>query len=289
MLTAVMALTIAVSGTLPNASAVFDVLLDTNFWCGARYWGVKNHQNDDPVASFGWPSSCVGPPFPYYGTGDYVKLRSAITRNSAPQWDISWAAAMQGTDPWGTTGNPIVMNGNFPHDSTKNYTLEVKWLWTNDQKPTNSDIRAFYLSDLWFKNPSNNKRLVIDFMVDRLAASGGNWVQQGSGGVGSFYYTPYCNKEGGIDTYHYNKVIHDSTTTAGQWNTVTRNINTDINNAFSHTYGTGGNGIACSSSSPGARSSYNLVDSETGIEVQATAVGGKGKAEGGFSKVRLSY
>lgn len=299
VLATIATLTVMVSGTIPQAAAVFEVVLDNPFNCGRKYFGIKNHQNDEGSSwAFTMPTTCVGPPpFAYYGDLEAVKLHSAITRNNATQWDIAWEAAIQSTNPWkpwaagADDTMPTTNNPNFLHDSTKFYNLQAKWVWTNDALPTNSNVRSFYLADLWFVNPTNGKRLVIDFMIDWLVydSTNGKWKQQSAGGTGGFYFTPFCKKIDGIDTYHYNVVIHDGTTTAGTWNTVNTNINDEINNAFSHTYGTGGGGPACTSSTTGGRSAYKVAALEAGIEVQATALGGKGKSEGGYSIARLYY
>ena len=95
--------------------------------------------------------------------------------------------------------------------------------------------------------------------------------------------------EGEIDVYHYNVVLDNVSHAMGQWADKDISINSYISDAFNHSYAVGGNGIACSQSVPGFRTSASLTDLESGIELLTGASGATGKVEGGYSMSDLYY
>lgn len=292
-------LVVALATTSIASAYALTVTLDKGLGCGKKNWGIKNHQNDETGQNtFGMHDNCTTVLNQYKGRNNNVKIHTGISGGVVE--DIAWQAIIQGTDPWGnsdTSGGALNHNtafDNLASDQTTDYQLKTQWVWTNDKKPatTTSNIKANYLTNIWFDNGAG-KVLVIDFMWDRLGNSNGNWVQEtisdqdtGADAPGTQYYVPFCKSEGGEIVYHYNVVLDNTSKTVNVWTEKTANIESYIANAFAHSYNMQS---GCSNSSPGTRGSYDIVDQETGIELQIFTAGHSGAVEGGYSFSELWY
>lgn len=303
---AIASLIFTVSGSgMPVAAAIFDVAIDYGIGCGHGYWGVKNYQNDNGFHDdfkFGKLKDCTDNPAEasWFGRDNYVKL--AVHNDGAKAEDIAWQAIIQGNDPWNcpncAADNFPPQNSytdNFPHDATKNYNLRVQWLWTNDLKPEASagadNLRAYMLTNLWFKSPNTNRIVVIDFLWDALSNNNGNWQQKSFidndlFATGTQYYDTFCRFDGTYHVYHYNVVLDNEARSANTWYEKVVNINTYIDDAFgSHYAQTDG----CSSNDPGARSFNEVLDIETGAEIWNRYASDYASFRGGYSFSELYY
>jgi hypothetical protein len=301
LMAAVMALVITVSGNaMPLAAAITDVVQDYGLGCGNRLWGIKDYQNRETGQwFFGKDSGCSTVLNTYYGRDNVAKIHTAM--NTGGQSDIiTWEAVIQGKDPWNTVGTPapVFSNANFPASSTNNYNLRAQWTWTTDKAPISANIKANYLTDLWFKN--GNNYLVIDFMWMQLKNNGsGTWMQvnpvpdyDGNSLNGVQYSNFFCSRELSADhvtyanVYHYNVLLENGVSHAKNlWAEKSANINSYISDAFNNSYSTSG---GCTASSPGLRSGYSITGVESGIELLGSA-GEQGRVEGGYSMTELSY
>lgn len=323
-----MILIISVSGTgMPFAAAITEKTLDPGLGTGNKYWGVK--ASNLPESNQYWfgktPSGGINPNHPsgYEGRTNVLFMHEFRTGDNTQQYAIEWQAAIQGKDPWGNNGANPGSNGIAPQSSNANfpapaspgspYNLKTQWLWTNDVKPLTDQINANYLTDLWFckVDASNNctsasDYVVIDFMWEQLSSTGnsGNWQQNivsdtnniFNPSPGTQYYNPYCNIETnrGVShhVYHYNIVVDNTSHGADAWNEKIANVDQYITDAFNHSYNSGGFG-GCSHWIPdgasGHRSSFSVVDQETGIEISAQNFGKSARVEGGISNSDLYY
>ncbi len=245
----------------------------------------------------------------YFGRNNTAVLVNRIDGVNDPVEDIAWQAASQGTSPWGWDGDdvqPQISNGNYPViGANKNFNLKTQWVWSNDLLPdsASSNIKANYLTDIWFRHSTDpNKVLVIDFMWDRLEVntSTGQWKQGSISGdsdtstTSQQYYNPFCRKTDTKDVYHYNVVIDNTTNlSAGTWKEITANINNYINEAFNDTYVEKNPSNPCSSltisGGSASRSSWNVIDQETGIELQIFTQNHGGRVKGAYSFSELWY
>ncbi len=292
-----------------DAASATTVTLDKGFGCGPKNWGVKNFQNEQTGSnSFGRDASCNQVAL-YKGRNNTAVLVNRIDGVSDPVNDIAWQAASQGTSPWGWDGDdvsPNIANGNYPvSGANKNFNLKTQWVWSNDLLPdsSSSNIKANFLTDIWFQKASDsNKVLVIDFMWDRLGvnAADGKWKQESigtdsdTGTPGTQYYDPFCRKTGTKDVYHYNIVIDNTTTlSADTWKEITQNINSYVDDAFNHSYAEKDPGNPCSSltisGGSGSRSSWNVLNQESGIELQIFTANNGGRVKGAYSFSELWY
>jgi hypothetical protein len=132
---------------------------------------------------------------------------------------------------------PTSPSTSFPSSTANNYSLKLQWVWTNELKPSSSipddHMRVYMLTDVVLRHKTDtNKFIVIDFLTDALKSSNGNWVQlsisdQDSGigaPYGDQYYQTFCKVVGGKTIYHYNAILHNSTTTANMWQDKTFSI-----------------------------------------------------------------
>ena len=219
------------------------------------------------------------------------------------KYGIAWSTIYQGTTPWDENadddGGAVYDNPAFPLDSdqTTDYNLKTQWVWTQDESPNNDNdpVYANYLTNLWFvwDKPGPGKYLlVIDFLWDQLEEDGytGNWKQRHISDQdympGVQYYDIYCEKPSEDTIYHYNVVLDNTSTTAGTWNEKTANIERHIANAFAYPYD---KTKGCTDSTPGSRSNFDIVNQESGIEVQAQEAGATGTAKGAYSFSELWY
>lgn len=305
MLVAVVVIAISMYGV--EAASAVTVTLDKGIGCGPKYWGVKNFQNEQTGSnSFGRDANCNHVAY-YFGRNNTAVLVTRIDGVSDPVQDIAWQAIIQGTDPWGFDGDdtqPQVSNGNFNTlTAEKNFNLKTQWVWSNDLLPNSasSNIKTNYLTNLWFQKSSDaNKVLVIDFLWDRLGVNSidGKWKQESVGSdqdpaSGLQYYDPFCEKIGTKDVYHYNIVLDDTTNLlAGTWKELTPNINSYINDAFNQVYTQKNPLTPCSSTGIGGsstRSSWKVIDQETGIELQIFTANNGGRVKGAYSFSELWY
>lgn len=317
-----LALIVAASGTgMPLAAALPQKTIDPGFGCGNNWWGVK--ASALPESNMFWfgkkPNCTVDPAHPtgYKGRTNVLFIHEFRPGDSSQQFATEWQAGIQGADPWGNRGsldngiNPLVTNTNFPAPATPNYNLKAQWLWTNDVRPLTDQINANYLTNLWLVN--SNSYMVIDFVWMQLTSTGnnGNWQQKiytsstdaskGTGGAPGYQvYQPYCERwdkagtgTGNINVFHYNVILDNTSHGSNQWIEKISNINTRLNEATTYAgYVDGGSdqyGQQCTTFTPGSRSSYNIVDIETGIELSAQNFGKSGRVEGGFSNSDLYY
>lgn len=278
------------------------VTLDKGLGCGDRNWGERDYPGNDPDVTFGSTWWC-GDSSSYEGRYNTAVITTEL-EGDPDRWDIAWNAIYQGTTPWNENayddGGAVYDNNAFPLDSDQasDYNLKTQWIWTQDESPNsnNESIYAHYLTNLWFvwdKSGSNDYFLVIDFLWDQLEEDGytGNWKQRyvsdrDSDAPGIQYYPVYCEKINGDTVYHYNVVLDNTSTTAGVWNERTANIESHIANAFSSSYDLK---RSCNDSTPGSRSNFDIVDQESGIEVQAQVDHATGTAKGAFSFSELWY
>lgn len=313
IISGVLALAILVSGSSMPLVYASGVTADPGFGCGNRQWGVTNYHNDETnQASFGKAWDCIGNLTAYKSRQNVVKLHTAVTSTHTAPW-ISWQAAIEGCSPWGTcdtggAGHPEVTIPSHYHNSifdrpnslaTQNLSLHGQWVWSNDARPasSSSNVEAHYLTDIWLVHKTNNKRVVIDFMWTKLVNSGGFWAQQTNifdvdpVAIGTQYSPLTCEKDGsGLDTYHYNVVLDSTTHNPDTWADKTANISAYITDAISRTYSNSGQGPNCSSNTPGgSKSNYDLVDIESGIELQVNNSISTGAVTGGYSMTDLYY
>ena len=294
---------LVISMTVGTAYA-FTITQDKGIGCGAKNWGEREAGNDNTSgsdASFGKNTSCNNVSS-YEGRYNTAVLTNQLSGSPAVN-EIAWQTVYQGTTPWGanagTNGGATYDNSAFPLDSDQStdYQLKTQWVWTQDESPnsSNKSIYANYLTNLWFvwdKAGSDDYFLVIDFLYDQLEEDGysGNWKQRTVSDQdympGVQYYDIFCEKINGDTVYHYNVVLDNTSTTAGTWNEDTTNVESYISNAFSYSYDTL-NG--CTDSTPGSRSSFDIVDQESGIELQAQQSGATGKIKGAYSFSELWY
>ena len=321
---ALMTLIISASGMgIPYAAAITEKTLDPGLGSGNNWWGVKaSTLSESNQYWFGKLSNgSVNPAHPsgYKGRTNVLFIHEFRPGDNTKQFAIEWQAAIQGKDPWNNNGGnpngiaPLISNSNFPAPATapSAYNLKAQWIWTNDKLPLTDQINANYLTDLWFckVDASNNCTnasdfIVIDFMFEQLKSSGNNGVWQQNivsdadilFTPGTQYYTPYCNIEtkSGINhhVYHYDVVVDNTSHGSGTWNEKIANVDQYITDAFNHSYASGGSG-GCTHTIPdgatGHRSSFKIVDQETGIELSAQNFGKSGRVEGGISNSDLYY
>ncbi|NWG37537.1 hypothetical protein [Nitrososphaera sp.] len=324
VLATAMALVILVSGTaMPFAAGSHGgthKAQDPGFGCGDSYWGIKSGQYEYDQYKYGKEdnnNNCGTILYTYYGRTNIVKLHTFLPGDMSQQYATQWQAAIQGTDPWGNYGQyawehpPEILNGNgaFPASTSPSYNLKAQWLWTNDAKPLTDNVYANYLTNLWLVN--TNSYIVIDFMWMQLKSNGSSpysWVQNivtdqssttkgntANPASGIQYYQPYCDREPGAggtykNVYHYNVVLDNTSHGSGQWIEKVASINSILTQATTYGgYVQAGPFGNCTTLTPGTRSSYSIVDVESGIEVAAGSYGKSGKAEGGFSNTDLYY
>lgn len=298
---------LAGSNGMPIVSALTDKTLDDGIGCGNQYWGIKSGLPENNYWFFGKGTDCTTILNTYYSRTNVAKLHTDLPGDGSQQFATQWEAIIQGKDPWNNDGSyqnagkaPITANSNFPITSIgSSYNLKTQWLWTNDVIPQTDSVNANYLTNLWLKN--GNSYMVLDFMWEQLkspSSSPYSWSQNvvtdvDSTDSGVQYYIPYCDKElsadgiNTIDVYHYNVVLDNTLHGSGAWNQADVPIGSLIDNALGHTYGTGGNGVSCTNANPGAKSTYQITDVESGIEVAAHGFGKAGRAEGGYSYTEL--
>ncbi|MDE0525667.1 MAG: hypothetical protein OXI27_03615 [Thaumarchaeota archaeon] len=292
---------LAVSMVGMGTAYALTVTQDKGIGCGNRNWGERDHPNNVGDVDFGktwWCSNSVS----YEGRYNTAVITTELDGDPENE-DIAWSAIYQGTTPWNENadddGGAVYDNAAFPLDSDQStdYNLKAQWVWTQDESPNNDNdaVYANYLTNLWFvwdKPGSNDYFLVIDFLWDQLEENGytGNWKQRyvhdQDTMPGVQYYDIYCEKINGDTVYHYNVVLDNTSTTAGTWNERTANIETHIANAFSYSYD---RDDECTDSTPGSRSNFDIVNQESGIEVQAQEDGATGTAKGAFSFSELWY
>ena len=286
--------------TIGTAYAITDTE-DKNHLCGNNYWGEREYQNDfsgdDVVFGKTWQCNNLAS---FEGRYNTAKITTEMTGNPS-QYDIAYSAAYQGTTPWDKNadqdGGAVNDNTAFPLDSdpSSDYNLKTQWVWTQTGSPnsSNDSIYANFLTNLWFTNDVTGTNpdkyfVVIDFLYDQLEEDGtsGDWKQRTVWDTewwipGTQYYDIFCNEDpDGNFIYHCNVVLDNSGTSAGTWNEYTGNIDSYIDDAFSESYDqTNG----CNDSTPGNRGDFDLVDQESGIELQAQESGATGKVIGGYS------
>lgn len=279
------------------------VTQDKGMGCGSKNWGEREYDNTYTGIdhSFGKNTSCNNV-FSFEGRYNTAVMTTALTGNTAVD-DIAWQAIYQGTNPWGenadTDGGATYDNSAFPLDSdqSSDYQLKTQWVWTQDKSPNSSDksIYANYLTNLWFvwdKEGDHDYFLVIDFLWDQLEEDGdtGNWKQRTVSDQdtmpGTQYFDIFCEKIDGDTVYHYNVVLDNTSTTAGTWNEKTANVESVIADAFSYSYD---RLDGCTDSTPGSRSNFEIVDQESGIELQAQQPGATGTMKGAYSFSELWY
>jgi hypothetical protein len=307
-------ITLALSTSSPST-----VTFDPGFGCGNKYWGIKNYQNkiskDPLVPTFGRLSEdCTdnekAPSIPQGSQGikNYARLH-AETSNPLNQ-SIAWQAAFQGADPWGinatTDGQALVNNNLFPLSSQLNYSLDVSYLWLDDDKSrphgVDDNLKASILVDLWFVDNHNNyslskdhnKRpdrvLVIDLAFVNLENVNGRWRQDPYLWKGGQYYQPFAQKDGnGQITYYYNVVLDTEGNNPGVWyhplsTQFPKSLDQIVSDAFSYDY-TFKDGTSAPSI---MRQNFNLTDIEAGAEVW-NDVEASGELSASFSVCNLTY
>lgn len=296
----------SVTMSLDSVYATTTVTNNPAISCGSEHWGLKEHDGAGTAGpgSFTDTNHDCTNDTTYKSRTNAAKLQVELD-STVNQYEISWDAVFQGEDPWGITDNDEgnAENHNSAFDSlssTHNYNLKTQWVWTNDQTPYSGDsdnVAANFLTNLWFQKDANTI-LVIDFLVDRLESDDGDWVQASisdaspwwlSGADGLQYYEPFCKKVDGITEYHFNVVLDTNNRAADSWWESVANVDDEIDEAFDWT-GYINEGSTCSSTDPGNRSDYDIVDQETGIEIQALEdLTGTSNVEGGFSWSELYY
>jgi hypothetical protein len=304
------------------AEARSTVTFDPGFGCGNKYWGIKNYQNkvseNTSAPIFGRLSGdCTdnteAPTIPDSSGGirNYARLH-AETSNSLDQ-SIAWQAAFQGVDPWGLNatrdGQALASNNLFPLSSELNYSLDVSYLWIDDDNSrphgTYDNLKASILVDLWFAENYNTEDdysssndagqqpgnlLVIDLALANLENVNGRWRQDPYLWEGSQYYEPFAQKgDNGQIVYFYNIVIDTEGRNPGVWyhllpTQYPKSLDQIISDAFSYSYtfhdGTYAPNIM--------RQNFNLVDIEAGAEVWSD-IGASGELTAGFSICNLTY
>lgn len=297
------------------------ITLDSEFDCGNKYWGVKNINNkvsaNPSIPTFGRLSSdCTEDietqALPENGEGttrSYTRLH-AETANPSDQ-SIAWQAAFQGTDPWGVKatrdGLASANNNLFPLSSVLNYTLDVSYLWLDDDNSRphgpNDRVKGNILVNLWFtdnlynyssssddSNQQSNNVLVIDLAFANLENMDARWRQDPSVKEGMQYYKPFVERgEHGELVYHYNIVIDAEGINPGVWNHVLlgqypKSLNEIISDAFNYGY-TFNDGTSAPSLN---RQNFSLVNIEAGAEVLNDS-GASGELIASFSLCNLSY
>ena len=297
------------------------ITLDAEFDCGKKYWGIKNIQNEvsanPSIPTFGRLSTdCADdtetPPIPENGVGttrSYARLH-AETANSFNQ-SIAWQAAFQGTDPWGVKatrdGQALDHNNLFPLSSQLNYTLDVVYLWLedNNSRPhgTYGNLKGNILVNLWFAENLNNysaspddpsqqpnSMMVIDLAFANLKNIDGRWRQDPSVMEGTQYYNPFVEKgDHGELIYHYNIVLDTDGKDPGVWYHVLpsqypKSLSDIISDAFNYDY-TFKDGTPAPNLN---REDFNLVNVEAGAEV-LNDPGASGELTASFSLCNLSY
>ena len=275
------------------------VTFDPGFDCGNKYWGIKNYQNEvstnPSIPVFGRLSTdCTddteAPAIPENGiniTRSYARLH-AETADSSSQ-SVAWQATFQGSDPWGVDatrdGQALSKNDLFPLPPRLNYTLDVSYLWLNDEnsRPHGSDdnLTANVLVNLWFAENYNNyslqsgpgqkpnSMLVIDLAFANLVNINGKWKQDPYLWEGVQYYKPYAEiGDTGEIVYDYSIVMDTDGKNAGVWyqplpSEYPKSLNQIISDAFSYDY-------AFEDGTPAPilkAENFNLVELEEGAEV----------------------
>jgi hypothetical protein len=304
------------------AEARSTVTFDPGFGCGNKYWGIKNYQNkvseNTSTPIFGRLSGdCTdnteAPTIPDSSGGirNYARLH-AETSNSLDQ-SIAWQAAFQGVDPWGFNatrdGQALANNNLFPLSSELNYSLDVSYLWIDDDnsRPHGiyDNLKASILVDLWFAENYNTEDdysssndagqrpgnlLVIDLALANLENIDGRWRQDPYLWEGSQYYEPFAQKgDNGRIVYFYNIVIDIEGRNPEVWyhllpTQYPKSLDQIISDAFNYDYkfkdGTYAPNIM--------RQNFNLVDIEAGAEVW-NDIGASGELTAGFSICNLTY
>jgi hypothetical protein len=298
------------------------VTFDPGFGCGTKYWGVKNYQNkvseDASIPTFGRLSTdCTdnleAPAIPESSGGirNYARLH-AETLNPSDQ-SIAWQAAFQGADPWGVNatkdGQASVDNNLFPLSAQLNYTLDVSYLWLDDDNSRPQDVydnlKGNILVDLWFAEDDNNNNnplsnesnqqqptsmLVIDLALANLENVNGRWRQDPFLWEGVQYYKPYAErKNNGQLVYYYNIVIDVDGKDPGVWYNLSstqypKSLDQIIYDAFSYNYAFNDGSHAPTI----MRHNFNLVDIEAGAEVW-NDIEASGELTASFSLCNLSY
>lgn len=294
-------------GSMMVAQAVTEVTQDPGIQCGNKHWGYFEKNNDVGARTGYFPMhpdciSVVGSS--YKGKYDVAVVNVGFTSYKSAGY-TGWSGIIEGCSPWtsrcDSTGSETRIKSlnhntafNIPNSlATQNLNLKAEWVWSRDKSPENaqSSLDHKYLTNLWFKHKTTGKLLVIDFMWDKLINYQGTWEQQAVSDTapapGTQYYYPNCANEGGVDTFHYNVVLDNTYLAPDTWRTKTVNINSYLNDAFSSlNYAPGG---SCSSTNPGARSNWDLLDIESGIELVAGNSISKGEARGAFGHTQLYY
>jgi hypothetical protein len=308
------------------AEARSTVTFDPGFGCGNKYWGIKNYQNKVSENTSAVPpifgrlsgdctDNTAAPPIPdtsSEGIRNYARLHAETTNSSNES--IAWQATFQGVDPWGFNatrdGQALANNNLFPLSAELNYSLDVTYLWINDNNSrphgTYDNLKAGVLVDLWFaenyddnddysssNNPSpqpSNSVLVIDLALANLENVNGRWRQDPYLWEGVQYYEPFAQKlDNGQLVYYYNVVIDVDGKNPGVWyhllpTKYPKSLDHIISDAFSYDYRFK-DGIPAPSLE---RQNFNLVDIEAGAEVW-NDIGASGELTAGFSVCNLTY
>jgi hypothetical protein len=301
-----------------ESDSSIEVTLDSEFECGNKYWGMKNHLNPGgPNYNFGKKEDCTDnleePPIPS-GNGsldNYVKITT--TNDGSKDHSITFQSAIQGTDPWDinatSDGGAIDYNNKFPLAPDLDYQLEARYIWFDDEisRPEGGNVQANLHVDLWFadtKSPRTEdgqyKNIMgIDFGFAHLGnidsessayspvTEYGHWQQRVSIEEGKSFFPPFARTHNGQTLYLYNVVVDTDGKNPEQWyETQPISINKFIQDAFSYDEYETSDG---EEQDKPIMSDYELIDIEAGVEIWNELEGDAGTLTAGFSNVRLTY
>jgi hypothetical protein len=301
------------NGTTDMPINIAEVTRDSEFECGNKFWGIRDHRNFYQGAQhiFAKSSDCrmndSAPSMPNEnGTTNYLKLVSQNKNNDDE--DIAFEAGLQGTTPWGFNskddGGAALSNEMMPLPTDLDYQLEAEYMWLDNEisRPSEEgNVKANLNVDLWFADTKSPRTedgqykniMIIDFSFANLENRDGHWRIRDSAVEGQSYFRPYAFlDDNGQTRYTFNAVLDTDGKEPGKWyapspSTYTKTIKQFIDDAFNYEYETK-DGESQRVDNP-VKSNYELIDIEAGAEVWTENKESSGTIVAGYSKVKLMY